>query len=185
MSFGSEQLTLDLAMVIGSVGIGLVFLYAAATKLLDLPGFVAGIRGYGIVPARIAPAVAGGLIAGEGLIGGAHVLNVALPLAVPATMVLLAIFFVTVANLLWRGDRRPCLCFGAGRHDSVDGFSLLRIGVLLAVEIALFAYLIEGRSAVGGDVGITGPLIATLSVLLAAWLLVIPSVYRVWRVIRS
>jgi hypothetical protein len=177
-------------MGIVSLAVGLVFAYAAGAKLLDMPGFIAGVRGYEIVPHRFASLVAGVFVAGESLIGLAHIASIELKLFVLAAIVLLSIFVVTVVNSLVRGEHRPCLCFGAGRDDLVDIYSLIRIALLLAVEVALGYYVIilDGSVSIGGASlydGIASIAIAILAVLLVAWSLALAKIHRAWRVIRS
>lgn len=189
-SLTSEVLTVQEAMRIASMAVGVVFAYAAASKLLDVPGFVIGVRGYKVIPGRFAPMAAGLLIAGEGFIGLAHFAGIGLQFVVPGTIVLLSVFFVTMANSLRRGEKRPCLCFGASRDDLVDIYSLARVALLLAVEITLFFYLFLNDGSISTDAGdvynsIVSVAIAVLTVILAGWCLALPKLYRAWHVVRS
>ncbi len=186
----SELLTIQEAMTVASMAVGIVFAYAAASKLLDVPGFVMGIRSYKVIPDRFAPMAAGLLIAGEGFIGMAHLVGIGLQLVVPGTIVLLSVFLVTMANSLRRGEKRPCLCFGASRDDLADIYSLARVALLLAAEITLFFYLLLNDGSIPTGTGdeyssIVSVAIAVLVVILTGWCLALPKVYRAWQVVRS
>ena len=185
LSFASEVLTIQDAMIIASIATGLVFGFAAASKLMDVPGFVAGLRSYG-VPAPIAPLAAGCLFVCEGFIALAHLAAIGLPFVVPGTIVLLLIFFFAVANLLKRGEKRPCLCFGSSRGDFVDVSSLVRIALLLSVEVALYWYLAIDEAVIVVEAkSIEAVAIAASVVMLISWCLALPKFYRAWYVVRS
>jgi hypothetical protein len=185
-----QVLTVHEAMTIASMSVGLVFAYAAVSKLVDMPGFTAGVRGYGMMPVRLVPAVAGLLVLCEGLFALAHLTGVALNVVLPGAIALLTVFAVTMVSLLRRGDKRPCLCFGASRDDLVDASSLIRLAVLLAVEGILFFYLRinDGSLSVFGGglyrsavtVGLAGLVVA-----LSGWCFALPKFYRAVYVVRS
>jgi hypothetical protein len=183
-------ITLQSALGIASWAVALVFGYAAVSKLVNLPALVAGIRSYRVVPGPIASLGAALLIIGEGAIAVAHFAGLAMQYVVPATIALLTVFLVTTSRLLKSGEKRPCLCFGANRDDSVDIYSLIRIAMLWLLEAALFFYLvikdisiaIDFDNAYSSIVAITT---AAAGVVLAGWLLALPNVYRALRVVET
>lgn len=189
LSLADDVLTIQKAMGIVSMAVGLVFAYAAASKTLDLRGFVAGVRDYDVIPSRFAPLAARLLIVGESFIALAHFRGIALQLVVPATIGLLSIFFVTTGTLLKRGGKRPCMCFGGGSGD-LDIYSLARIALLLCAEATLLLYLAINGGSISTDAGdmygdSMSVATAALTVVLAGWCLALPGFYRVWDIVRS
>jgi hypothetical protein len=191
LSLTNEALTVQMAMDIAAIAVGLVFGYAAVSKLADVPSLVTGIRGYEVIPSSMAPPAAVLLIMIESLIAVAHFGTIALQFVIPATLVLLAVFLATTVSLLRRGDKRPCLCFGANRDDSVDISSLVRILMLLATELSLYWYLFLGDDPVAATTeyaaatSIETVAVAALTLVLLGWCFAFPKFYRAWRVVRT
>ena len=120
-----------------------------------------------------------------------HSMNRLHHVVIPATLVLLAVFLITTVSLLRRGDKRPCLCFGANRDDSVDISSLVRILMLLATELSLYWYLFLGDDPVAATTeyaaatSIETVAVAALTLVLLGWCFAFPKFYRAWRVVRT
>lgn len=186
----TDAIALQRIMSIVSIAVGMVFGYAAASKLLSLTAFAAAVQGYGVLPDRFVPLATGLLIAGESLIAISHIAAIALPLVLPVSIALLLVFLVVIANALKRGEKRPCLCFGANRDDSVDMSSLMRIILLLLMEIALFIHIsfYQGSVSLGGESlfrTVLSVMIAAASTILVGWLLALPKFNRALHVLRS
>lgn len=182
---GSEYLR------IASLAVGIVFAYAAAMKMYDFSGFVIGIRGYKIVPVSIATWIASSIVLGESAIALAHLFGLGLRLLLPVAIVFLLVFLVFTLRSLKLGDGRPCLCFGANRHDTADAFGVIRLFILLSVEIVLFS---REFSSVGRDVvSVASNLyeaigffsVAVLATTLFGWFLTPSKFLRAWRVVRT
>lgn len=185
-----DVLGLPAMMDIASKAVGLTFFYAVASKLSNIPGFLAGIRGYDLVPDRLAPFVAVSLLMGEFSIALTHVGGFGLKIAVPATILLLFAFLFGVASLLKRGRKAPCLCFGANPEDEIDVYTLARIALLVLIELALYAYLVfdngaRRNGAEGNYDGLGSLAVATLALTLIAWCFSIPKFRRAWHVLNS
>lgn len=189
LSFAGETLTIETMVSVASLSVGLVFAYAAASKLLDVPALVAGIRAYGILPERLAPAAALSLIVAEIAIASAHLTNLGLRIVLPASILMLCVFLAVIGSLLIKGEKRPCLCFGSGRDTEVDVFSFARAALLLLIELVLYLYVAQGGAVAVGITSIGGTLAALAAaapiVALAGWLFILPPLYRAWRAARS
>ena len=185
--FLEAAVTVPALMSVIALGVGLVFGYAALSKLWDFPAFVAGVRDFGFVSGRLVPLAAVLLTAAEAVIAVAHLLGLALPMAVPATIALLAVFLIVTVRLLARGEVRPCLCFGAGHEATVDAVGLARIALLLGAELSLFAYLVAGDGGPGLRASYSGELIgiAALGVAFLALCLGLPRLYVASRTIST
>ncbi len=101
---------IDLLVILVRWGLGLAFVYAGASKVLDVSGFASVISDYGLLPELLLlPAalfvIAMEIIAGVGLIFGyAWALHI--------VTVLLALFIGVLAYGLWIGLDVDCGCFG-------------------------------------------------------------------------
>lgn len=189
LTLTNEPMDVEQVTTVAAIAVGLVFGYAAVTKLANIRRFISAIRGYRLVPVAFAPLAAGLLIASESSIALAHLIGAGLSFMVPCTLVLLSIFFVATALLLTRKENGPCLCFGAHQDDHMDVVSLVRISILWLIEGSLYLLqTVDGSMAVRRATSYTGIesfLPAALIVTLLGWLLSIPRFHRAWIVIRS
>ncbi len=165
--------------------VGLVFGYATIAKLANLNAVIDGMRSYGLIPNRLLPLAVSLLIIGEALIAITHLGLVALPLASPATVALLAIFLGFSAYSLLRGENRPCLCFGAKKDDKVDGSTLARIIGLLAAETAVLAAVMntgaQSLQSTGAVTSVESLVAALVIVTLASLIITAPDFIMWWR----
>jgi uncharacterized membrane protein YphA (DoxX/SURF4 family) len=119
------------------VGLGFVFLIAAATKLPDMAAFAESVANYRLVPPPLVPAAAAAVIgleivAGALLVVGRHARAAALVAAV-----LLAAFAAGLASALLRGIDLRCGCFGG--QESATWLTVLRDLALLAAAALVLA----------------------------------------------
>jgi uncharacterized membrane protein YphA (DoxX/SURF4 family) len=119
------------------VGLGFVFLIAAATKLPDMAAFAESVANYRLVPPPLVPAAAAAVIgleivAGALLVAGRHARAAALVAAV-----LLAAFAAGLASALLRGIDLRCGCFGG--QESATWLTVLRDLALLAAAALVLA----------------------------------------------
>ena len=130
---------------IARIVVGLLLLWAAAAKLRrrqDLPDWLAA---YG-VPANLAPPVAWGVIAAEGVVGILLLIGIAMPASAYAAIAL-GLVFVGALGLAWlRGvERLRCGCFGASEGRTTHlllravGFTLLTLLAAFGGEVDLGA----------------------------------------------
>jgi hypothetical protein len=190
LTLTNEPLSLEQIVSVIAIAVGLVFGYAAASKLVDVTGLVSAIRGYSNLPRQLASLAAGVLLAGETLIALAHITGTAFRFLVPGTLVLLSIFFAVVARLLKRGDSRPCLCFGVHRDEPADVLSLVRIAILWLAEGLLYLLLtinddLMAARAESVYYDIELFFLAALVVTLVSWCFTFPKFHRAWRIVRS
>jgi len=178
---------IDVAALVSAVQIalGLTFALAAATKLIDVPGFVHGTREYRLLPNASAPVAAVTVIIIEGFVAFAMLLSIFVPLAAGLALVLSMIFFVAIWVNLRRGRRSlPCHCFGAKSTDTISTRSLVRLSYVALGSVIVLAPLWESLSAPMWDVGTTRA--ATLLVmafaflLFAKWTLVAPELMHLF-----
>lgn len=168
--------------------VGLTFAYSAIVKAINFRDLVHGLRVDYLFKGQFASLMAFALIVGETAIGVFHIGRFALNIVLPATGLLLTLFFVNVVRIFRQGELRPCLCFGADRADPVSVLSLVRVVLMLVIELALWWNYNEYQAAVTRDVVATSEVVTlwSASVTLTATvacLLSIPKFYRVRRVL--
>lgn len=184
-------LSLSLVMDMVLSAVGLTFAYAAAIKIARIGRFVDGLRGYALLPDTLVYPAAILLVVGEGAAAITHLGGLALRYALPGTLFLLFVLLTATIVLLRRGDSNlPCLCFGAGRGESLDVRAPVRIGLLIVAELALIVrFVSEDRgSHVLSHAGSSAMelLIGTSLVLaLLAWCFKIPEMSRLKRLCRG
>jgi hypothetical protein len=145
---------------IARIVVGLLLLWAAAAKLRrrqDLPDWLAA---YG-VPANVAPPVAWGVIAAEGVVGTLVLFGIATPASIYAAIALGLVFVGALGLARLRGvERLRCGCFGASEGQTTH-LLLRAVGFTLLTLLAAFG----GEVDVGGS---SDTLIAVALVVLTA-----------------
>ena len=117
--------------------LALVFLSAAAHKLRAPRDFLATLRGYGLVPDRVAPAVAALLVGAEVSIGAGLFAAATQRAAALGATALLALYGASIAINLLRGRRDiDCGCGGPAARQPLSGWLVLRNVCLAAMGIA-------------------------------------------------
>ena len=107
--------------------LALVFLSAAAHKLRAPRDFVATLRGYGLVPGALAPAVAALLVGAELAIGAGLLAPATQRAAALGATALLALYGASIAVNLLRGRRDiDCGCGGPAARQPLSGWLVLR-----------------------------------------------------------
>ena len=124
----------------GRVLLGVVFVYAAYTKLrASVYLFAMAIDAYKVIPEEAAVWVAHVLPWLELALGLALIVGIGLRLTAASVTVLLAVFFTAMVHAyrpgLAEGNQISCGCFGLG--EPISGWTLARDGSLLAVSLAL------------------------------------------------
>src|SRR5690606_10495949 len=156
------------------------------SKLIDIAGYIKGMRHYQLIPARTVPFAAAALIIIETFVALAHFLAIGLRVAIPGTIMMLTMFLLVTANSLFRGEKRPCMCFSASGEDQLNISSVGRIALLLLAELMLYWQLVaEDRLMALPKLNMLSVTIAAVSVLLIGWCLTISSFSTAWRVLRS
>ena len=134
-----------LALVL-RIFLGIVFLYAAYTKLRQ-PWlvFAMSIDAYQLLPSWAVLTVARTLPAAELVLGALLVFGTFLRYAAPALTVLLIGFYAAMIRAYAAGAGIDCGCFGVG--EAVSVVTLARDGVLLASSLILtFLVIKRGRT---------------------------------------
>jgi uncharacterized membrane protein YphA (DoxX/SURF4 family) len=125
-------------MTAGRVLLGLVFVYAAYTKLrTSFLLFAMAIDAYKLLPEAGAVAVARVLPWVELALGIALIAGLWPRLVTSAATGLLGVFFAVMVRAFRQGQEISCGCFGMG--EPISGRTLLRDGALLALSLALTA----------------------------------------------
>jgi hypothetical protein len=130
---------------IARIVVGLLLLWAAAAKLRrrqDLPDWLAA---YG-VPKELAPPVAWGVIAAEGVVGILLLFGISMPASAYAAIALGLVFVGALGLARLRGvERLRCGCFGASEGQTTHlllravGFTLLALLAAFGVDIDIGA----------------------------------------------
>jgi len=123
-------------MLLGRLGLGAVFLYAAYTKLkLPWITFAATIEAYKLLPESGVVFVARTLPWFEATLGALLVLGFGLRWVAAAASALLLAFFAAMVRSYALGLQIDCGCFGPG--DALSWKTLIRDGLLTSVAVAL------------------------------------------------
>lgn len=122
--------------------LGLLFLMASASKLLNPLRFVKGVVEYDILPYGAAKALGVLLIPLEALLAVAHITGWLLSFASLVGMITLLMFGAAVSVNLIRRREILCYCFGAGDDELLSRKTLARVVILVLGEAVLFRSLI-------------------------------------------
>ena len=148
-----DSRTARVLMLLGRVGLGVIFLYAAYTKLrLPWAIFAMSINSYQILPESLVIFIARVLPWLELALGVLLIVGWKLRYVAAATTALLLGFFVIMVRSYFNGLGIDCGCFGVGEALSVR--TLARDGFLVAVSLVLTvaAFFAARRSAKQPDV---------------------------------
>ena len=122
-------------VLMARVVLGLLFMYAAALKFIDLHAFSESIDGYRLTPpswsaplALFVPSLE--VVAGASLLVGRGARGAAL-----LSAIMLLGFSAAIAQAMIRGINIDCGCFGASGPQKADALSLVRNGVLLLLAL--------------------------------------------------
>ncbi len=126
------------ALPVVRVILGIVFVYAGASKAFVPDTFFHDINNYHMLPAVFAYALAWFLPWLEIVLGIALILNKLVRGAVLLLLMLLSVFTLGILSALVRGLNIECGCFGSGLSMSL-WWSLFRNIMLIAVTWVLFA----------------------------------------------
>ena len=143
------------ALLIGRVGLALVFAVAAVAKLADRDRTARTLDEFG-VPERLLGAAAIALPLAELAIAAAADLPATATAAAIGALALLALFSLGVAAALRRGERPDCNCFGQVGSKPVGRSTFVRNGLLAALAAAV-ALGGGGSSFAEAFDGVTGP----------------------------
>ena len=121
---------MDVAVAVARVVLAAVFAVAAWGKLTDLEGTRQAVGDFG-VPTPAAPAIAFVVPIAELTV--AVLLLLGDIIGAIGALVLLVLFSAAVGLSLARGRRPDCHCFGQARSQPVNGRTLARNAVLLAL----------------------------------------------------
>ena len=134
-SFASHPLT----VLLGRVGLGAVFLFAAAPKIADPEAFIRGIHHYKMLPHPAVALLGWWLPWLEMLCGVLLVLGVWTRAAAAVVGCLLAVFLVAVGLAVARGLNIDCGCFGTEGGRTVGILTLLQdLGFMVLALQAFF-----------------------------------------------
>jgi uncharacterized membrane protein YphA (DoxX/SURF4 family) len=143
-----DSRTARVLMLIGHVALGVIFLYAAYTKLrLPWAIFAMSINSYQVLPEPLVVFIARALPWLELVLGVLLIIGWKLRYVAAATSALLLGFFVIMLRSYFLGLGIDCGCFGVGEALSVR--TLARDGFLVAVSlvITIAAFLAARRTA--------------------------------------
>lgn len=141
----SQSKAFRIAALVLRIALGIIFVYAAWSKLFELDGlairmrpwelFAMSIDSYQVLPLKWVELVARTLPWFEIAIGIFLVAGVFLRSASVATALLLGVFFTLMVRAYAKGMQINCGCFGTG--DPISWKTLLRDGSMLAAAVVL------------------------------------------------
>jgi uncharacterized membrane protein YphA (DoxX/SURF4 family) len=136
MRFFSNKTPAAILALILRIALGVIFVYAAWTKLREpWAMFAISIDSYQVLPAWAVELTARGLPWFELLLGVLLITGLLRRPAMLSTSLLLLVFFGLMIRALIKGMEIDCGCFGPG--DRLSWVTLLRDGALLASSIWL------------------------------------------------
>jgi hypothetical protein len=168
-----------------------VFLLAVVSKLRHPAAFARTVIDYGLLPRRVAGAVAAGLITLESFLASSLLAGWLLTIAGPLAAGTFFSFATAVGVNLGRRRDVRCGCFG-GLSERISSRTLIRLGLLLAGSVSLIALTavapdpptIQTLISVGApalayllEIGV----VATSLVFASLWLLDLPAALVVLR----
>jgi uncharacterized membrane protein YphA (DoxX/SURF4 family) len=167
------------------VAVGVIFLTAAISKLIDFSSFRKTVAEYAVLPRSLTTPTAYVISILEGAAGLALLTGFAAELAVGLALALLGSFAVGISVNLRRGRRIPCGCFG-GARDTITARSLARIGlVTLALLAARFvidtstpAPAVLTGGAESWQHGVEVAAIAAFTLAAGMWVLALPELLQ-------
>jgi hypothetical protein len=120
-------------------GVGLIFVYAAVPKLLDITVFSQTVDAYGLVPDFLVVAVAVLLPVLEIVIAAG--LFIKKKIAVYSSLALLFLFIAVLGYGIWMGFDIDCGCFGSDDPE-YKSFNGLKFAFARDVILALFLFFV-------------------------------------------
>lgn len=184
MADGAGQVV-SYAAQAGQLALGMVFLFAAVSKLREPGGFVQAVRGYELLPAAMVRPSAFALIGVESFLAVALITGWAVGVAMPVAIVSVLVFMVGVGVNLRRGRRVRCGCFG-GSGEVLSARTMARLVILLLGAILLLVLHTVGAGSVWtiGRIATDGAYLAGLAafwLLFGLWLLQLPELTSLLR----
>jgi uncharacterized membrane protein YphA (DoxX/SURF4 family) len=144
MTFLNSKTPAGVLALILRVALGVIFVYAAWTKLRDPWAlFAMAIDSYQVLPAWAVELVARALPWFELLLGVLLIVGVWRHVSAAAASLLLAVFFGLMVRAMAKGMQIDCGCFGPG--DRLSWVTLLRDGALLASSLFVTARAFVGQ----------------------------------------
>jgi uncharacterized membrane protein YphA (DoxX/SURF4 family) len=143
---------LTLAVLIARVAVGIVFIWAGASKIGHADVFAAQITAFRIVPHALIAPLALLLPFFEVLLGGYLVAGLYTRVSAVVAAVQLAIFATAIGSAVARGLSLSCGCFGPG-DKTVTSWPEVGRDVLFALVAAFVAWRAPGMLALDRRIG--------------------------------
>jgi len=143
---------LTLAVLIARVAVGILFIWAGASKIGHADVFAAQITAFRIVPHALIAPLALLLPFFEVLLGGYLVAGLYTRVAAVVAAVQLAIFATAIGSAVARGLSLSCGCFGPGDKTVTSWPEVVR-DVLFALVAAFVAWRAPGMLALDRRIG--------------------------------
>ena len=143
---------MTLAVLIARVAVGILFIWAGASKIGHADVFAAQITAFRIVPHALIAPLALLLPFFEVLLGGYLVAGLYTRVAAVVAAVQLAIFATAIGSAVARGLSLSCGCFGPGDKTVTSWPEVVR-DVLFALVAAFVAWRAPGMLALDRRIG--------------------------------
>jgi hypothetical protein len=168
------------------LAIGLILVAAAVLKVLSWRTFVESLAPLIRVSKSTAAFFGSFFIFYEALLGSAHLLGLALTIALPLTALLFAVFSIANGFAVATGAKAKCMCFGGPSGEPIGSQSLIRAISLLAAECVVLlspegTYLLKDFSRLEYKLAISCIASAIGLMVVGAWLTRAPVVWKVLR----
>jgi hypothetical protein len=164
------------------IGLGLVYVLAAAQKLRRIKPFITIVDDYRVLPSALAPVVSLLIVGIESSLGAAFLLDRLVQIAIPVGLVTMTAIGAAIAINLRRGRAISCGCFGSAELISLR--SGARVALVITALLGLLAVraglpqLFLSESAMLSYAGLE-VLAAAWWIVVARWILLIPELLAV------
>jgi uncharacterized membrane protein YphA (DoxX/SURF4 family) len=106
--------------------LGAIFLLAGLLKVGEMSDFIRTVEAFSVVPAPLAPTIAGIVAGVEVICGGALLCGIRQRSAAHVLAFLCLLFSIAIGINLFRGNTIPCGCFGTLIEERISGGVLVR-----------------------------------------------------------
>lgn len=155
------------------LALGVIFIWAAAGKLVNPIRFADGLADYTTLPTPALYILAATLISLELALGLSHATGQFLDGGIPLALATLIVFAVLVRRRLSQGRPGPCLCFGTtDDSELISSRTIARLGILIAGEVLLLGH-IGSWTRENLSVAVASPETGTFSPMIIVWTTII------------
>jgi len=124
---------------------GIVFIFSALTKFVDVPAFESSIKKFALVPDYFAGAISYVVPLVEIIFGIFLILKIKLEIIVQLVIYLLIFFTSIITVVLVEGGSVSCGCFGSFSSDNIDFTTIIRNVFLICWASLILYYALKRK----------------------------------------